>query len=164
MAQTTYLTPDGARRLTTELRELIERERPLVVQQVAEAAAHGDRSENAEYIYGKKRLREIDRRIRSLTRRLENAEIVRVDEVRTTEVRFGARVVVEAEDGSRRAYVLVGPDEADPNRGRISFRAPLGQALLKRKAGDQVTVRRPAGDLELMVLEVTYDDGSVGDG
>ncbi|MBN2192179.1 MAG: transcription elongation factor GreB [Polyangiaceae bacterium] len=157
MVETTYLTPEGAQRLTDELRQLLERERPRVVQEVAEAAAQGDRSENAEYIYGKKRLREIDRRVRFLTKRLESAQIVRAAEVANDQIRFGARVLVENEEGEQRTYVLLGPDESDPDRGRVSFRSPIGQALLKRRVGDTVTVRRPAGDLDLTILEVSYD-------
>jgi len=158
MAMTTYLTPDGARKLAAELRDLLERERPRVVQEVAEAAAQGDRSENAEYIYGKRRLREIDRRIRALTQRLERAEVVRTEEVPRDAVRFGARVEVEDEDGQRSTYVLLGPDEADPARGRVSFCSPLGQALLGRRVGDTTVVRRPAGEITLSVLAVSYDD------
>ncbi len=155
---TTYLTPDGARKLAAELRDLLEHERPRVVQEVAEAAAQGDRSENAEYIYGKRRLREIDRRIRFLTQRLERAEVVRTAEVPRDTARFGARVEVEDEEGRRSTYVLLGPDEADPARGRVSFRSPLGQALLGRRAGETVIVRRPAGEVTLSVLAVSYDD------
>ncbi len=158
MAETTYLTPSGARKLSEELRQLLERERPRVVQEVAEAAAQGDRSENAEYIYGKRRLREIDRKIRYLTRRLERAEVVRTEEIPQDAVRFGARVAVEDPAGKRSTYVLVGPDEADPTRGLVSFRSPLGQALLGRRRGDTTTVRRPAGEITLSVLEVSYDD------
>jgi transcription elongation factor GreB len=156
MAEPVYLTPDGARRLADELRRLLERDRPKVVQEVADAAAQGDRSENAEYIYGKKRLREIDRRVRYLTKRLESAQVVNAAEVRCAEVRFGAQVVVEDEEGARKTYELVGPDEADPTAGRVSFRSPLGQALLRRRPGDEVLVRRPAGDLWLTVVAVSY--------
>src|SRR5512145_2341181 len=120
MAQTTYLTPEGAKKLAAELDHLLRVERPKVVQEVAEAAAQGDRSENAEYIYGKKRLREIDRRIRFLTKRLDNAEVVD-QKCNQDVVRFGARVEVQDENGGRKRYLLVGPDESDPNAGRISF-------------------------------------------
>ena len=157
MSEANYLTPAGAKKLQDELRQLAAVERPKVVQEVADAAAQGDRSENAEYIYGKKRLREIDRRIRFLTKRLEAAVIVRPDEVREGEVRFGATVEVEDENGSRKVYTLVGPDESDPTSGRLSYKSPLGRALMKRKVGDVVTVHRPAGEIELEILAIRYE-------
>ncbi len=155
--ETTYLTPEGAKKLTKELDQLVRVERPKVVQEVADAAAQGDRSENAEYIYGKKRLREIDRRIRFLTKRLDSAEVVAPGQHHDV-VRFGARVEVEDEDGRRKAYVLVGPDEADPGGGKISFKSPLGRALMKRRVGDVVTVQRPAGEVELEVVTIDYEE------
>jgi transcription elongation factor GreB len=157
MAGPNYLTKEGAQKLADELRHLLTRQRPRVVQEVAEAAAQGDRSENAEYIYGKRRLREIDRRIRFLTQRLDSAEIVTGQRATAGRVHFGARVVVEDEKGTRREYRLVGPDEAEPAAGKISYLAPLGRALLERKVGDVVTVRRPAGELELEILAIGYD-------
>jgi transcription elongation factor GreB len=153
-----YLTPDGAKKLADELRRLVNVERTKVVQEVADAAAQGDRSENAEYIYGKKRLREIDRRIRSLTNRLENAVVVKpkAQAGAADVVRFGARVEIEDEDGQRRAYVLLGPEESDPDNGRLSFKSPLGQSLMKRKVGDVVTVKRPAGEIEVEIVSISY--------
>src|SRR5690606_5907227 len=121
----TYLTREGAKQLAAELDRLATVERPRVVQEVADAAAQGDRSENAEYIYGKKRLREIDRRIRFITKRLDSAVVV--DATQHADVRFGANVVVRDEDGKESRYKIVGPDEADPGKGTISFRSPLGQ-------------------------------------
>jgi transcription elongation factor GreB len=152
-----YLTPEGAKKLASELDQLLSVERPRVVQEVADAAAQGDRSENAEYIYGKKRLREIDRRIRFITKRLDSAEVVRTEEVASDVVRFGARVEVEDENGKRSAYQIVGPDEANPDQGRVSFRAPLGQALMKRRVGDVVVVKRPAGEIEVEILAISYE-------
>ena len=152
-----YLTRAGAQKLAAELRELLTKERPRVVQEVAEAAAQGDRSENAEYVYGKKRLREIDRRIRRLTSRLDRAEVVGGERASGDTVRFGARVQVVDENGKRSSYLLVGPDEADPAQGKLSFRAPLGRALLTRRVGDVVTVRRPAGELQVEILSISYD-------
>jgi transcription elongation factor GreB len=151
-----YLTPDGAKKLADELKQLTAIERPRVVQEVSDAAALGDRSENAEYIYGKRRLREIDRRIRFITKRLDGAEVVRREEVATDVVRFGALVEVVDENGKRSAYTIVGPDEADPSAGRISFQSPLGQSLMKRKVGDTVLVRRPAGELEVEIRSIDY--------
>jgi len=154
----TYLTRSGAAKLVDELRRLSELERPKVVQEVTEAAAQGDRSENAEYIYGKKRLREIDRRIRFLSKRLDSAEIVEGGEDRGEVVYFGAQVELVDEDGGKRVYLLVGPDEADPERGKISFQSPIGKALLKRKVGDTVRVLRPAGEIEFQIVRVHYSD------
>jgi transcription elongation factor GreB len=153
-----YLTPEGAKKLADELRLLTLTERPRVVLEVSDAAAQGDRSENAEYIYGKKRLREIDRRIRFITKRLDGAVVVRKSEVASDVVRFGALVGVVDESGRTSSYTIVGPDEADPSAGRVSFQSPLGQSLMKRKVGDTVTVRRPAGELELEIRSIEYTD------
>lgn len=156
---TNYLTPDGAKKLAGELLKLTTVERPKVVQEVADAAAQGDRSENAEYIYGKKRLREIDRRIRFITKRLDDAVVVRPDEAQRGTVFFGAYVEVEDEDGSRKTYHLVGMDEADPAKGKLSWQSPVGRALLKRRVGDVVTVKRPAGEVELAIISIRYSSG-----
>jgi transcription elongation factor GreB len=152
----TYLTRDGAKKLAAELNQLLSVERPKVVGEVSDAAAQGDRSENAEYIYGKKRLREIDRRIRFLTKRLESAVVVEQNEAEHDVVRFGARVQVRDENGKESTYQLVGPDEADPSQGKLSFQSPLGRALLKRRVGDAVTVQRPAGEIEIEILSIEY--------
>ena len=152
-----YLTPAGAKQLADELQRLMSVERPKVVREVAEAAAQGDRSENAEYIYGKKRLREIDRRVRFLTQRLDAAVVVRPEELGGDVVRFGARVVVADEEGQQKTYRLVGPDESDPASGKLSYQSPIGQALMKRRVGDVVVVRRPAGEIELEILSLSYE-------
>ena len=157
MAGPTYLTPEGAKKLAHELSQLVSVERPRVVREVADAAALGDRSENAEYIYGKKRLREIDRRIRFITKRLDGAVVVRSGEVDTGVVRFGATVEVEDENGKKSRYQIVGPDEADPAKGRVSFKSPLGQALMKKKVGDVVVVKRPAGEIDVEILSIAYE-------
>jgi transcription elongation factor GreB len=156
MGDPNYITPEGAKRLQEELAFLRSKERPKVVQEVADAAAQGDRSENAEYIYGKKRLREIDRRMRFLTKRLEAAVIVGPREQATGLVFFGAWVEVEDEDGASARYRIVGEDETDPKKGYVSWRSPLGRALLKKKAGDVVVFQRPNGEVELSILTVTY--------
>ncbi|MDX2053195.1 MAG: transcription elongation factor GreB [Polyangiaceae bacterium] len=152
----TYLTPDGAKTLSAELKQLLYVDRAKVVQEVSDAAAMGDRSENAEYIYGKKRLREIDRRIRFITKRLENAVVVNQEERRTDIVAFGAKVRVRDENGKESSYQIVGPDEANPTERRISFHAPLGKALMKKKVGEFVTVMRPVGEIELEILAIEY--------
>ena len=151
-----YLTPEGAKKLAAELNQLASVERPRIVQEVQDAAAQGDRSENAEYIYGKKRMREIDRRIRFLTKRLDGAVVVKQEEGAHLEVRFGARVQVVDENEKKSSYLIVGPDEANPAEGRISFQSPLGKALMKRKVGDVVTVQRPLGEIDLEVLTIEY--------
>jgi transcription elongation factor GreB len=157
VAGPTYLTPEGAKQLAEELNRLASVERPKVVQEVSDAAAQGDRSENAEYIYGKKRLREIDRRIRFISKRLDSAVVVRSDEVTVDQVRFGVVVEVQDENGKRSRYRIVGPDEADPSQGRLSFKAPLGHALMKKRVGDVVTVKRPAGEIEVEILAIGFE-------
>lgn len=156
MSDPAYITPSGARKLSEELARLRSVERPRIVQEVADAAAQGDRSENAEYIYGKKKLREIDRRMRYLTKRLEKAVVVDPAEQRGDKIFFGATVEVEDESGERRTYQIVGEDEIDSAAGRISWRSPVGRALLGKRAGDVITVRRPAGEIELEILSVRY--------
>jgi transcription elongation factor GreB len=152
-----YLTPEGAKKLQAELNQLLNVERAKVVHEVAEAAAQGDRSENAEYIYGKKKLREIDRRIRFITKRLDAAVVVKQEADSHDEVRFGATVDVEDENGKKSSYLIVGPDEASPSDGRISFQSPLGRALMKRRVGDIVSVVRPAGEIEIEIKGIRYD-------
>lgn len=154
----TYITQQGARVLAEELNRLLTVDRPKVVQEVADAAAQGDRSENAEYIYGKKRLRELDRRIRFLTKRLDELEVVQLDQAPEDKDRifFGARVTVEDEDGEQKQYQLVGPDEADLKRALLSYQSPLGKALMRRRRGDTVVFNRPAGEVELEVVAVEY--------
>ncbi len=152
---TNYLTREGAAKLQSEMQHLLKVERPRIVQEVSDAAAQGDRSENAEYIYGKKRLREIDRRLRFLGKRLDSAVIVE-RETGADDVRFGASVEIEDEHGKRSRYRLVGPDEANPSEGRLSFKSPLGRALMKKRVGDVVVVERPAGDTEVEIISVEY--------
>jgi transcription elongation factor GreB len=151
-----YITPEGARRLSEELGRLRSVERPKTVQEVADAAAQGDRSENAEYIYGKKRLREIDRRMRYLTKRLESAVVVDPKQQSGDKVFFGATVELEDPSGTRSKYVIVGEDEIDSRAGRISWRSPVGRALLGKTEGDVVVVQRPAGEIEYEVVSVRY--------
>src|SRR5580704_801720 len=140
-----YITPRGARRLREELEQLWRDERPRVTQAVAAAAAQGDRSENAEYTYGKRRLREIDRRVRFLRKRLEGMVVVEQPPADLRRVFFGAWVELEAADGGRARYRIVGPDEFDMAEGYISMDSPLGRALLARRLDDEVTVEVPGG-------------------
>jgi len=150
-----YITPAGFARLQAEKKQLLEVERPEVVKTVAWAAALGDRSENADYIYGKRRLREIDRRVRFLIKRLESAEIVRSSGRDTDQVFFGARVRVRGIAGER-SVRIVGIDEVDPAKGDVSWISPIARALLKAREGDVVRLRTPAGEAELEILEVDY--------
>jgi transcription elongation factor GreB len=150
-----YITPAGYARLEAELRRLVEIERPEVVKTVAWAASLGDRSENADYIYGKRRLREIDRRVRFLIKRLEGAEIVNSSGRDTDQVFFGATVRVKGASGEK-TVTIVGVDEVDPAHGRVSWVSPIAKALLKAREGDSVTLRTPAGEEKLEILEVTY--------
>jgi transcription elongation factor GreB len=155
-----YITRAGARRMQDELVELRTKQRPKIVQDVADAAAQGDRSENAEYIYGKKKLREIDRRIHYLTKRLETATVVGPadrDGSASDRVFFGATVGIEDEDGKAITYQIVGADEIDLAKGRISYRSPLGRALLKRQVGDTVVFKKPSGEAELTVVSISFD-------
>ncbi len=156
-----YATPEGARRLREELDALWSIERPAVTRAVAEAAAQGDRSENAEYIYGKRRLREIDRRVRYLRGRLDGMKIVSEPPSDRGRVFFGAWVTIEEASGARRRHRIVGPDEFDREAGYISMDSPLGRALLGKRIGDTVEVALPAGRCQVTVTEIDYQEGTV---
>jgi transcription elongation factor GreB len=152
-----YMTPAGYARLRSELLHLIDDERPKVVEVVHWAASNGDRSENGDYLYGKKRLREIDRRIRFLTKRLEIAEVTDPSAHHgKTQVFFGATVTYAEESGDERTITIVGIDEADSLQGQVSWIAPIARALLKANEGDVVKLVTPAGSQEVEVLEVRY--------
>ena len=156
-----YITPSGLQRLKDEYRFLLTRERPAVTKVVAWAASNGDRSENADYQYGKRRLRQIDGRIRFLTKRIEAAEVVDPERPRAgqaaTRAFFGATVRFANAAGTERAVSIVGTDEVDLNRNHISWVSPLGRALLKSSAGDRVALEAPGGKEYLMVLDVRYE-------
>jgi transcription elongation factor GreB len=155
-----YMTPGGFARMKDELDGLVQKERPELVATVAWAAGNGDRSENGDYIYGKKRLREIDRRIRFLVRRLDQAEVVdpvaRRDDDNADQIYFGATVTIANAGGEERTVSIVGVDEIDVSRGYISWVSPMARALLRAREGDSVTVRTPGGDEELDVIAVRY--------
>jgi transcription elongation factor GreB len=152
-----YITHTGHARLKTELLHLLDVERPEVVRVVSWAASNGDRSENGDYLYGKKRLREIDRRIRFLTRRLDRAEIVDpAQQAGNDQIFFGATVTYLQSDGVERTVTIVGVDEVDPLDGRISWVSPVARALIKAREGDTVPLVTPAGRIELEVLAVAY--------
>lgn len=151
-----YITPQGARRLRAELDLLWRQERPRVTRAVAEAAAQGDRSENAEYTYGKRRLREIDRRVRFLRMRLDGMVIVDRPPSDPRRVFFGAWVVLESEDGGRSRYRIVGPDEFDMAPGYISMDSALGRALLRRALDEEVTIELAGGPRTFLIVAVEY--------
>ena len=155
-----YMTPDGHRRLQQELHRLLREERPKTVDVVAWAAGNGDRSENGDYLYGKKRLREIDRRIRFLTKRLESAEVVDpARQTRRDQVFFGATVSYAGRDGGEKTVTIVGIDEADLERGQVSWISPIARALLKASEGDIVELKTPSGVERIEVLEISYGEG-----
>jgi transcription elongation factor GreB len=151
-----YLTPAGFERLREELRQLLNVERPKVVEVVSWAAGNGDRSENGDYIYGKRRLREIDRRIRFLQQRLDIAVVVDPTTIQGKIVRFSATVTVADEDGVSKKLVLVGPDELDTEKGLISWLSPMGKALIGKSEGDEVVVKTPQGDKLYEIESVEY--------
>lgn len=151
-----YITPDGFRKLQEELEFLWRSERKKVAEAVSTAAALGDRSENADYIYGKRRLREIDRRIRFLQKRLDELTVVDRGPERDGKVYFGAWVTVEDEDGEETTYRIVGPDEFEAEKGSISLDSPLARALMGREEGDEVIVERPKGPKAFAVVGISY--------
>ena len=151
-----YLTPKGFAKLQEELHDLLHVKRQEVTAVVAWAAGNGDRSENADYIYGKRRLREIDRRIHWLQKRLEAAEVVDPAQVKGEQIFFGATVTLEEEDGTEKIYSIVGIDEAEPGKGKISWISPLAKSLLKKCEGDFVKLRTPKGERELTIVRVCY--------
>jgi transcription elongation factor GreB len=159
-----YITPPGFRRLQSEFEELRLRTRREVVQKLSEAAAEGDRSENAEYIYRKKQLYAIDRRIRFLLKRMSLAEVIDPGQHRSDRVCFGAVVQVEDESGKRTLYQIVGEDESAPRDGRISWSSPIGRALVGRRLGDVVTVRLQSGERELSIEGIEFPSGGDAEG
>lgn len=152
MAQTpNYITPEGFKRLQEEFSKLFHDERPKLVETVTWAAGNGDRSENGDYIYGKRRLREIDKRLKFLRDRIENAQVVDPSTLSGDKVVFGATVTIEDEDGEVKKYVIVGEDEIEPGQNKISWKSPMAKALLGRRVGDEIEIKRPAG---LLIAEI----------
>jgi transcription elongation factor GreB len=152
-----YITPAGHLRLKNEALQLLDKERPELTKVIAWAASNGDRSENADYIYGKRRLRQIDSRIRFLTKRLDNAEVIDpATREPTDQVFFGATVTLCDASGNERTYSIVGIDEADVVRGRISWISPLARQLMRTREGDRVVIKTPGGEETLDILSVEY--------
>jgi transcription elongation factor GreB len=154
-----YITPEGLARIRSEYDELFGVERPKIVEVVSWAASLGDRSENADYLYGKKRLREIDRRLSHLSRIMKAAKVVDpANQLSRDQVRFGATVELADDDDNRRILTIVGDDETDATAGRIGWSAPLARALIGAKVGDERIVRLPVGEKSYEVVEITYPD------
>ncbi len=157
MSAKIYITPEGARRIREELSELWRVTRPEVTKNVSDAAALGDRSENADYIYGKKRLREIDKRIRYLTKRLDNLEVVDRHPENQDTIYFGAWVKLKSEQGEIKSLRIVGSDEFDPNEGWISIESPMAKGLIGKQLGAVITLDLPAGQFNYEILDVSYE-------
>ena len=151
-----YISTTGHKKMMEEYNSLLHRERPRVTAEVAYAASLGDRSENAEYLYGKKRLREIDKRLHYLQHRIEALEVVDPSKFTGNTVRFGATVRFEDEDGNEQTWTILGEDEIDTDKGVLSYVSPIGRALLGKKIGDTFTFTTPRGQREITILEVTY--------
>lgn len=153
-----YVTPVGFKRLNDELKRLWKEDRPKLVETIAWAASNGDRSENGDYIYGKRKLREIDRRIRFLSKRIDSAVVVDNAGKDHEKIYFGATVTVADESGGEQTVSIVGIDEIDPGRGRVSWMSPIATALLKGTVGDVVTLRTPRGPRELEIIDIRYEE------
>jgi transcription elongation factor GreB len=151
-----YMTPKGFARLKDELHVLLNKTRPDLTQVVAWAASNGDRSENADYIYGKRKLREIDRRIRFLSKRLEIAEVIDPALVKVDKAQFGATITYTNEEGVKKKVSIVGIDESEPGSGKISWISPLAKTLMGSSVGDAVTFRSPKGEEELEIVKIEY--------
>lgn len=156
MVKNNYMTPGCYKKLITELEWLNREERPAVTKLVTWAASNGDRSENADYQYGKKRLREIDRRIRFLTQRLDASLVIDPSSIKSDKIQFGASVELLDEYGTTRNFTIVGIDEVDTNKGRISWQSPIGRALLGKNKGDEVRVMIPTGESNYEVVSIRY--------
>lgn len=152
-----YITPEGMQALRDEVRYLWKTERPKVTQSVSEAAAQGDRSENAEYTYGKKRLREIDRRLRFLSKRIEALQVVNDLPRDQSKIYFAAWVTLEDINGSRVNYRIIGPDEIDLKKSYISIDSPMGRALIGHRVNDKIVVKAPEGEKQYYIVAISYD-------
>jgi transcription elongation factor GreB len=156
MEKNNYITPLGHKRLVDELENLLKNERPEVTKLVQWAASNGDRSENADYLYGKRRLREIDRRIRFLTQRLDASVVVDPQKMNSNKIQFGATIELLDEEGKTKTFTIVGVDEVNTSLGRISWQSPVGKSLIGKSSGDEVLVKVPSGEVVYEVISVTY--------
>ncbi len=151
-----YITPAGFEKLRAEYTELLNGERPKLVLTVAWAASNGDRSENADYIYGKRRLREIDKRLHFLQKKMESSEVIEPKSLKSNTIIFGATVTLENESGLEITYQIVGEDEIDIKQGKLSWKSPVAKALLGRKVDDEVVIKKPSGEETVMVLAIEF--------
>jgi transcription elongation factor GreB len=151
-----YISPNGHQKLIDELEQLVKVERPEVTKLVQWAASNGDRSENADYLYGKRRLREIDRRIRFLSQRLDAAVVVDPTKITSPKIQFGATVELTDEDGNEKKFTIVGVDEVDTAKGRISWQSPIGRTLIGKAEGEEVLVKTPSGEITYEVVTIEY--------
>lgn len=151
-----YITPSGLKRLQDEFHQLYHEERPKLVETVAWAAGNGDRSENGDYIYGKRRLREIDKRLKFLRDRIEAAQVVDPSQLKGDKVVFGATVTIQDENGVEKTYQIVGEDEIETDQNRISWKSPIAKALIGKKVGDEVTIQRPSGPLIAEIIALAF--------
>jgi transcription elongation factor GreB len=156
MKKTNYITPSGFKRLTDEHDQLLLKVRPEILKVIQWAAGNGDRSENADYLYGKKRLREIDRRMRFLKKKIDNANVVDPEQINSKLVMFGATVAVVDEDKNKKTYCIVGVDEIDTSQNWISHHSPIGKALIGNEVGDIITIKTPNGEREFEILSIDY--------
>lgn len=156
MKKNNYISPDGYKKLLNELNHLLRSERPEITKLVQWAASNGDRSENADYLYGKKRLREIDRRIRFLNQRLEASSVIDPLNINSKKIQFGATVEIIDETGLSKCFTIVGVDEVDTTKGRISWQSPIGKSLIGKEVGDEVLVKVPAGELLFVIESISY--------
>ncbi len=153
-----YITPFGIKRLQEELNQLLLKERPEIIKLIQWAASNGDRSENADYLYGRKRLREIDKRLRFLQSRIEIAFIVDPKDIQSHKVQFGAKVDLRDENDCYKTFTIVGIDEVNTSKGYISWQSPIGLALLGKEIGDDVLVKTPSGEIEFEILKIEYGE------
>lgn len=151
-----YITPEGLKNLQDEFKQLHHGERPELVKVIAWAASNGDRSENADYIYGKRRLREIDKRLHQLSKKIDAAMVVDPKTLSSDKVVFGATVSFETEDGETKIYQIVGTDEYDPKKGKISWKSPIAKALLGKKIDDEVALKKPSGTEYLTITDIKF--------
>lgn len=151
-----YITPEGLKKLQDEFKELHHQERPELVKVVAWAASNGDRSENADYIYGKRRLREIDKRLHQLSKKIDAAQVIDPKTLSSDKVVFGATVSFENEEGEEKTYQIVGVDESDPKNGRISWNSPIAKSMLGKKVDDEVALKKPAGTEYLTITNIQF--------
>jgi transcription elongation factor GreB len=156
MPKNNYITPKGYQKLQEELDQLLRIERPEVTKLVQWAASNGDRSENADYLYGKRRLREIDRRIRFLRNRVEAAQVIDPTQISSHRVQFGATVMVQDETGGTRKFTIVGVDEVDTTQGKISWQSPIGKGLIGKACGEEVSIQTPSGEVSLEIVSIAY--------